>query len=178
MVRFDLPRWATSPASGPCTCSATSGPTPLSLARLGATDDRPRLLAGLAGRGPVLAEQAGADITFVEAEVYDALELLEPASFDLVYTGIGALCWLPDIHRWAGVVAALLRPGGRLFLREAHPVLWSLEDARPDGLLAVEHPYFEREEPNGGTRAAPTSTPTSCSRTPGRTSGTTVSVRS
>jgi len=64
-----------------------------------------------------------------------------------VYTGIGALCWLPDIDRWAAVVAELLTPGGRLFIREGHPMLWTLEDARPDGLLVVEHPYFEREQP-------------------------------
>ena len=37
---------------------------------------------------------------------------------DLVYTGIGALCWLPDIRRWAQTVCGLLRPGGRLFIRE------------------------------------------------------------
>jgi hypothetical protein len=41
------------------------------------------------------------------------------------------------------VVAALLRPGGRLFIREGHPMLWALADERPDGLLAVELPYFE-----------------------------------
>ena len=76
---------------------------------------------------------------------YDAAKVLEPGSFDLVYTGVGAICWLPDIDRWAEVVAALLRPGGRLFIREAHPMLWALDDVRPDGLLAVEYPYFERE---------------------------------
>jgi hypothetical protein len=48
-----------------------------------------------------------------------------------------------------------LRPGGRLFLREGHPVLSSVADPRPDGLLVVEWPYFERPEPTvwdeGGT---------------------------
>ena len=87
--------------------------------------------------------------------MYDAAGALGPEPFDLVYTGIGALCWLPDIARWARVVAGLLRPGGRLFIREGHPMLWALDDPRPDGLLAVEYPYFEREEPmvfdEGGT---------------------------
>ena len=32
----------------------------------------------------------------------------------------------------------LLKPGGRLFLREGHPMLWALGDPRPDGLLTVE----------------------------------------
>ncbi len=84
---------------------------------------------------------------FVKADVYDAVDRLGALGFDLVYTGIGALCRLPDVRRWAAVVAALLRPGGRLFMREGHPMLWTLADPRDDGLLAVEHPYFEREEP-------------------------------
>ena len=84
---------------------------------------------------------------FVEADVYDAVDRLGTRGFDLVYTGIGALCWLPDVRRWAAVVAALLRPGGRLFMREGHPMLWTLADPRDDGLLVVEHPYFERDEP-------------------------------
>ena len=66
----------------------------------------------------------------------------------LLKTGVlfvtwGALCWLPDIRRWAQVVATLLRPGGRLFMREGHPMLWALADPRPDGLVVVEYPYFE-----------------------------------
>jgi hypothetical protein len=87
--------------------------------------------------------------------VYDAVEVLGAASYDLVFTGIGALGWLPSIERWAQTVAGLLKPGGRLFLREGHPMLWALDDARPDGLIAVNFPYFETAEPmvwdEGGT---------------------------
>ncbi len=36
-----------------------------------------------------------------------------------LYTGVGALCWLPNVANWARVVADLIRPGGRLFIREA-----------------------------------------------------------
>lgn len=83
----------------------------------------------------------------MEASVYDALAVLPSHAFDLVFTGIGALCWIPDIRRWAGVVAGLLAPGGRLFLREAHPMLNTLDDNVPpggDGKLVVKYPYFER----------------------------------
>jgi len=69
--------------------------------------------------------------SFVESDVYDAASALGGEQFDLVFTGIGALCWLPSISRWAAAVAALLKPGGRLFIREGHPMLWSLTDARP-----------------------------------------------
>lgn len=68
-----------------------------------------------------------------------------PETFDLVYTGVGALCWLPDVARWARVAAALLRPGGRLFIREDHPMLWSL-DEKSDQPTA-RYPYFEHAEP-------------------------------
>ena len=115
----------------------------MSLTRLGARmtglDISPPALA----EARALAEAAGADATFVESEVYSAVDALGAGRFDLVYTGVGALCWLPDIRRWAGVVAELLRPGGRLHIREGHPMLWSLADAREDRLLAIEHPYFE-----------------------------------
>ena len=94
-----------------------------------------------------IAESAGADVDFVHAEVYDAVSALGENSYDFVYTGIGALCWLPDICRWARTVSDLLQPGGRLFVREGHPMLWSLHDERDDELLVVEYPYFETEEP-------------------------------
>ncbi len=79
----------------------------------------------------------------MESELYGAVDVLGAGRFDLVYTGIGSLEWLPDVRRWAEVVATLLRPDGRLFIREYHPVLWSLGDPRSDQLLVIEHPYFE-----------------------------------
>jgi SAM-dependent methyltransferase len=108
--------------------------------------------AALAQAG-ALAERVNAVVEFVEADVYEAVERLGAGRFDLVFTGIGALCWLPDVRRWAAVVADLLRPGGRLFMREGHPMLWSLAERRPDGLLVVEHPYFETAAPTVWTDA-------------------------
>jgi len=61
----------------------------------------------------------------------------------VVFGGSTRPGWLPDIRRWATVVTALLKPGGRLFMREGHPMLWSLCTPRPDGLVVVEYPYFE-----------------------------------
>jgi SAM-dependent methyltransferase len=90
----------------------------------------------------------------VESDVYAAVDVLGAAAFDLVFTGVGAICWLPDIRRWARTVAGLLRPGGRLFLREGHPMLWALDEERTDALV-VDYPYFEQTEPlvfdQGGT---------------------------
>ena len=68
-----------------------------------------------------LAAELGLDAEFVEANVYDAVEALDRHTFDVVYTGLGALNWLPDIERWAGVAASLVRPGGFLYVSEFHP---------------------------------------------------------
>ncbi len=94
-----------------------------------------------------LAARCGVDARFVEAELYGAVDALGREQFDLVYTGVGSLGWLPDITGWARVVAELLRPGGRLYLREGHPMLWALDPERDDQLLVVGYPYFETEEP-------------------------------
>ncbi|WP_433720340.1 class I SAM-dependent methyltransferase [Actinoplanes sp. CA-051413] len=155
VVRFDLPRLGDIRGLRGVHLQCHIGTDTVSLARLGATmtgvDFSPASLA----EARRIAEQAGTPVEYVESDVYSAPEKLERGSFDLVYTGIGALCWLPDIRRWAQVVAELLRPGGRLFIREGHPVLWALADPRPDGLLTLEHPYFEQPEPTvwteGGT---------------------------
>jgi SAM-dependent methyltransferase len=147
VVRFDLPRLGDVRGARGVHLQCHIGTDTLSLARLGASMTGLDLSPASLEQARLLSERAGPPVEFVEAEVYDAVDVLGHAGFDLVFTGIGALCWLPSVDRWARVVADLLRPGGRLFLREGHPMLWSLEDGRPDGLLAVEYPYFEREEP-------------------------------
>ena len=148
VVRFDRPLLGDVAGLDVVHLQCHIGTDTLSLARLGAR------MTGLDFSVPAidvarrLAVDCGTEITYVAGEVYDAVEALGRERFDLVYTGIGALCWLPDVCRWAQVVADLLRPGGRLFIREGHPMVWSLCDPRPDGLLVVEYPYFEVE---GGT---------------------------
>ena len=147
VVRFDIPRLGDVRGLRGVHLQCHIGTDTVSLARLGAAmsglDFSPAALDVARG----LARDLGLDVDFHEADVYDAVSVLGAESFDLVFTGVGALCWLPSIARWAAVVAGLLKPGGRLFLREGHPMLWSLADARPDGLLVVEYPYFERPEP-------------------------------
>ena len=123
------------------------GTDTVSLARLGAKMTGLDFSAPALEQGRRLAEAVGVDVEFVESDLYGAPDALGRERFDLVYTGVGALCWLPDIRRWAEVVASLLRPGGRLFIREGHPILWALTDPREDGLLVIEYPYFEQAEP-------------------------------
>jgi SAM-dependent methyltransferase len=85
-----------------------------------------------------LARETGLEARFVAADVYDAPEALGKERFDIVYTGLGALNWIPDLPAWAGVVASLLADGGFLYLSEFHPITWVFADHD----LGIEHDYF------------------------------------
>jgi len=63
------------------------------------------------------------DARFVVSRVSEATEALEGEQFDIIYTGRGALCWLPDLKEWARVCATLLKPGGTLYLEESTPTV-------------------------------------------------------
>jgi SAM-dependent methyltransferase len=106
-----------------------------------------------------LAERIGVDARFEVADVYDAVEVLGQ-TYDLAYQSLGSLVWHPDMARWAGILADLVRPGGRYVLLEGHPMAWVLDDAGEE----VEQGYFGSPEGRrwrdaGGTyadMAAPT----------------------
>jgi SAM-dependent methyltransferase len=99
----------------------------LALARRGA------IVTGLDFSSPAiaaacdLAERAGIAARFVEGNVYDA-PTLTPGPFDIVYTTWGTITWLPDVARWASVIAAVLAPGGFLYFADDHPAAQMLEE--------------------------------------------------
>ncbi|GAA2258823.1 class I SAM-dependent methyltransferase [Streptomyces amakusaensis] len=79
---------------------------------------------------------------FVAADVYDAREAVPDPVYDIVYTGTGALSWLPDIRSWAETAASLVAPGGFLYLAEFHPITDVLDDGTGSHVV---HDYFSRE---------------------------------
>jgi SAM-dependent methyltransferase len=106
-----------------------------------------------------VADETGLPARFVAADVYDATTVLGE-TYDIVYTGLGALCWLPDIDRWAEVVVSLLRPGGFVYLAEFHPFADTLDDAEG---RTVAYDYFAEgaqvwDEPDAGSYADPQAT--------------------
>jgi SAM-dependent methyltransferase len=145
VVRFDQPLLGVVDGVRGVHLQCHIGTDTVSLARLGAKMTGLDFSSAAIEEARSLAAAARADVDFVQADAYAAVEVLGRERFDLVFTGVGALCWLPDIGRWAEVVSALLRPGGRLFIREGHPMLWALDDEQPG--LIVDYPYFERPEP-------------------------------
>lgn len=145
VVRFDLPLLGDIAGLDAVHLQCHIGTDTLSLHRLGARMTGLDLSPVSLAEARSLAERAGAEIDYVEADTFAAVEALGAGRFDLVYSSVGTLLWLPDIDRWARVVAALLRPGGRLFIRDTHPMTSAL-DAR-DGGVVLAYPYFHRVEP-------------------------------
>jgi len=92
------------------------------------------------------ATELGAACRYVVAALPGAP--LAAASADLVYTGKGALIWMPDLAAWARDVARLLRPAGHLFVYEAHPAvpLWTWDEDEPR--IRADRSYFGRSHVN------------------------------
>lgn len=110
--------------------------------------------------GVAVAERLSAELgladraRFVCADLYAAREAgLAPASFDRVFVTWGALCWLPDLPRWAAIVRHFLKPGGALYLAEFHPasMVFDIETERDDDAppetrprpFSPRFPYFD-----------------------------------
>ncbi|MCX6433782.1 MAG: class I SAM-dependent methyltransferase, partial [Actinobacteria bacterium] len=146
VVSFDLPLLGDISGLRALHLQCHIGTDTVSLARLGAEVTGLDFSASAVAAARDLAARCKVDATFVEGDAYDAVQLLGAGSFDLVYTGIGALCWLPRIDRWARVVSELMPVGGRIFVREGHPMLWSIDEGVADSLV-VGYPYFETSTP-------------------------------
>lgn len=145
VVAFDVPRLGDLTGLTGVHLQCHIGTDTLSLARLGAHMSGLDFSPAALDEARRLSDATNAGIDFVQSDLYDAVDALGGRTFDLVFTGIGALCWLPDIRRWAEVVAKLLAPGGRLFLREGHPMLWTLDESDRTTLL-VAGSYYERQD--------------------------------
>ena len=103
-----------------------------------------------------LSERCEVDVDWVQADVHDADAALGGRRFDVVYTGIGALGWLPDLDRWAEVVRSLLAPGGVLYVVELHPMWVALiEDGHTICQDAVDAPYTRWDEHDRRSYADP-----------------------
>lgn len=129
----------------------------LSWARLGARVtgadfSRPAIIAA-----QELANEVGLPGRFVESNVYDLSRNLR-TRFDVVYTGKGALCWLPDLSRWAKTIAHFLKPNGVFYLLEEHPIAAVYDNEPATKRLKFRHEYFGRQaihDESEDTYAAP-----------------------
>jgi SAM-dependent methyltransferase len=120
----------------------------LSWARLGArVTGADFSLAGVELARSVATEIGIDGARFVHSDLYDLPTVLD-GTFDLVYTSRGVLRWLPDVRRWAEVIAHFVRPGGRFYITEIHPVAQVFEDDDIEpGELRLRYPYWQHVEP-------------------------------
>jgi SAM-dependent methyltransferase len=94
----------------------------------------------------VLSADAGLDATFVVSDLADLPANLE-GDFDVVFTSFGVLGWLPDVPRWAEVVAHFVRPGGFVYIAEAHPFAQVFDDDDAATELRPRYHYWPSPEP-------------------------------
>ncbi len=83
---------------------------------------------------------------FICCNLYDLPQQLT-ARFDIVFTSGGVLPWLPDLQRWADVIAHFLKPGGLFYIREFHPVGSIFDDREGVTTPAIHYPYFHSDQP-------------------------------
>lgn len=98
-----------------------------------------------------LNEKLGLSAKFICCDVYETREHVNQ-KFDTVFTSFGTIGWLPDLDKWAQVIADSLKPGGRLIFVEFHPFVWMYDS----DFKNIEYSYFNREpiiENNEGTYA-------------------------
>jgi len=105
-----------------------------------------------------LAKEVNINANFICSNIYDLPEVLHE-KFDIVYTSIGVICWLPDLKRWAEIIAYYLKPGGIFYFAEIHPYSMVFDEEHKKE-LTIKYDYFYKPEPlkfinEGGTYAVP-----------------------
>ena len=103
-----------------------------------------------------LNDEVGLDARFLRSDIYDLPQVLD-GEFDIVYTAMGVLAWLPDLVAWAKLISRYLKPGGLFYLLEIHPASQVFDDETPlraERDLRVKYGYFPDPEgmsfPGGG----------------------------
>jgi SAM-dependent methyltransferase len=109
----------------------------LSFARLGARVTGVDFSPDAIEHARTLATTHALTADFVCADLDDpALSL---GTFDIVFTSFGTTIWLPDLDRWAALIARSLTPGGFFYIADGHPFSMCLD---PD--LRVAESYFRQ----------------------------------
>lgn len=87
------------------------------------------------------SDELKGNATWMRSDVLQTPAVLDETA-DLVYTGKGAICWVMNLDTWAATVARLLKPGGRLFLFEGHPLDFAWQEDASEFVLREDGGYF------------------------------------
>ena len=93
-----------------------------------------------------LSGQIGLDANFICSNIYDLPNALS-GQFDFVFTSYGAIYWLPDLPKWAQIIAHFLKLGGTFFIADEHPFALVFENEGDVTDFQVHYPYFHSDEP-------------------------------
>lgn len=104
-------------------------------------DFSPRAVAA----GREIAARLDLPVRFVQADVADLPDDVPEAAYDIVFTSYGTIMWLPDLDRWARMIASRLIPGGVFHIVDVHPFLTVFDDETTEPVLGVRYPYFSQE---------------------------------
>ena len=74
-----------------------------------------------------IADKLNSNAQFIVSDVYQLPDLLD-VKFDYVFSSYGTIGWLPNLNKWAQVIAGFLKPGGKLVFVEFHPAVWMFDD--------------------------------------------------
>lgn len=74
-----------------------------------------------------IAKETQSNTKFICCDIYDLPKHLDK-KFDVVFTSYGTIGWLPDLGKWAKIVADFLKPNGQFIFVEFHPVVWMFDD--------------------------------------------------
>jgi 2-polyprenyl-3-methyl-5-hydroxy-6-metoxy-1,4-benzoquinol methylase len=112
----------------------------LNWARLGADVTGVDLSDEAIKQAKQLNDELGMNAKFICCNVYDLKEHLDE-KFDIVFTSYGTIGWLPDLDKWAAIIAYYLKPGGTFYMADFHPVLWMFDDE----FTHIQYSYENRE---------------------------------
>ncbi len=118
------------------------GQDSLSMARMGARVTGVDLSPKAIKAANELRDELQLDAEFIVSNLYDLPKHLD-RKFDLVFTSYGTITWLPDLQKWANIIAHFLRPGGLFYIADFHPTFYMFDFPSQQ----IQYHYFNPGQP-------------------------------
>jgi SAM-dependent methyltransferase len=93
-----------------------------------------------------LSKELEIEAEFIYSDIYALPDVLQ-GEFDIVFTSYGVLTWIPDLDKWAQIIACFLKPGGFFYIAEFHPITLIYNDAPESTKLEIILSYFRGKDP-------------------------------
>ncbi|MEN8123891.1 MAG: class I SAM-dependent methyltransferase [Bacteroidota bacterium] len=116
------------------------GQDTISLGRLGANVTGVDLSDKAIDQAKLLSKKTNIDAHFICCNIYDLPNYLDK-KFDIVFTSYGTIGWLPDLNKWANIIARFLKPNGKFIFAEFHPIVWMFDN----DFEKIKYRYFKSD---------------------------------